>query len=210
MVAAVLSPPVAAEDFVVTTLRAAPGKLGPLIERVKLYRSEERDRVIVMRHSQGDHWDLMLLQPTGEHATVQPDFSDLANFQHSFLVESGATFKGLRHQAMNAGLYHVEMFSALAGRHEALLDQRRRENEYLAATGQPVNAVFTTRFGSDVDVFTLGFHKDLAAFAAGPAVSTEEAEVAARTAGFRNREDIGLVLRSLIASHQDTLAVPID
>lgn len=209
LVFAVLTPPVAAEDFVVTTLRAAAGKLPALLETVKAYRVEQRDRVIVMRHSQGDHWDLMLLEPTGEHVTTQPDFSALVNFQQSFLVESGATFKGLRHQAHGAGLYHVEMFSAMAGKHEALLDQRRRENQYLAATGQPVNAVFTVLFGSDVDVFTLGFHKDLAAFAAGPAVSADEAEAAARAAGFGSREDIGLYLRSLIVSHQDTLAVPV-
>ena len=207
---AVLPSPVLAEDFVVTTLRAAPGKLSALIDRVKAYGVEQRDRVIVMRHSQGDHWDLMLLEPTGEHVTTQPDFSGLVNFQQSFLAESGVTFKGLRHQAHSAGLYHIEMFQALAGKHRALLDQRNRENQYLAATGQPVNAVFTVLFGSDVDVFTLGFHKDLAAFAAGPAVTAEEAEAEARNVGFKSRADIGLYLRSLIASHQDTLAVPVD
>jgi hypothetical protein len=204
------SAPVLAEDFVVTTLRAAPGKLDRLIKNVKAHREERRGRVIIMRHSQGDHWDLMLLEPTGENPMVQPDFSGLADFQHSFLVESGETFKGLNHQAHSTGLYHVEMFQALAGKRQALIDQRQRENQYLAATGQVVNAVFTTSFGSDVDVFTVGFHEDLAAMARGPTVSDGEAEAAARDAGFKSRGDIGLFLRSLIISHHDTLAVPVD
>lgn len=199
-----------AEDFVATTLRAAPGQLATLIEEVRAYRAEQRGRVIVMRHSQGDHWDLMLLEPTGDNPMSQPDFSSRADFQQSFLVTSGATFKGLSHRANNSGLYHVEMFQARAGKRDALLDQRRRENEYLAATGQVVNAVFTTSFGSDVDVFTLGFHQSLASMAQGPTVSDAEAEAAAKTAGFKSREDIGLFLRSLIVSHQDTLAVPVD
>ena len=192
-----------------TTLRAAPGQLGALIDHVRSYAAERRGRVIVMRHSQGDHWDLLLLEPTGADPR-QPDFSALSDFQHSFLAESGASFKGLQHQAGNAGLYHVEMFTALAGKRDALLDQRARENDYLADTGQPVNVVFTTLLGSDVDVFTLGFHKDWAAFAAGPAVTDAEAEQAARDAGFRSREDIGLYLRSLLTGHRDTLAVPVN
>lgn len=199
-----------AEDFVVTTLRAAPGLLPGLIDKARAYRVEQRGRVVIMRHSQGDHWDLLLIEPTGADASQQPDFSDLADFQHSFLVESGTTFKGLNHQAHNAGLYHVEMFRARAGKREALVDQRKRENDYLAATGQVVNAIFTTRFGSDVDVFTIGFHPDLAAMAGGPRVSDAEAETAAREAGFKSREDIGLYMRSLITMHRDTLAVPVD
>ena len=66
------------------------------------------------------------------------------------------------------------MFQALAGRHADLVDQRARENVYLADTGQVVNVVFTTLAGSDVDVFSRGCHKDLSAFAAGPSVSDED------------------------------------
>ena len=197
------------EDFRVTTLRAAPGELAALIERVKVYRTEQRGRVIIMRHSQGDHWDLMLLEPVGSEILTQPDFTSLVHFQHSFFAESGASFKGLQHQAAGAGLFHIEMFQALAGKHAELVDQRARENIYLADTGQMVNVVFTTLAGSDVDVFTLGFHKDLSAFAAGPSVTDEEAEAAASEAGFASREDIGLYLRSLLTGHQDTLAVPV-
>ena len=151
----------------VTTLQASPGKLSKLIDAVKAYRAEQRGRVIVMRHSQGDHWDLMLLEPTGGNPMEQPDFSALADFQHSFLALSGGSFKGLQHQ-------------------------------------------FVTGFGSDVDVFTLGFHRNWASFAAGPSVSDAEAEAAAKRAGFQSREDIGLFLRSLLRRHQDTLALPVN
>ena len=82
--------------------------------------------------------------------------------------------------------------------------------DLLAATGQVVNAIFTTQFGSDVDVFTIGFHADLAAMARGPRVPDAEAESAALEAGFKSREDIGLYMRSLITAHRDTLAVPVD
>ena len=125
---------VAAEDFVVTTLRASPGKLPALIDAVKAYRTEHRGRVVIMRHTQGDHWDLLLLEPPPPIRGAE--FSALADFQHSFLAETGGTFKGLQHQARENGLYHVEMFKALAGKRAALVDQRERENRYLADTGQ--------------------------------------------------------------------------
>jgi len=62
--------------------------------------------------------------------------------------------------------YHIEMFEAVAGKAHDLLDQRRMENEYLTATGQTANMIFRRSAGSDVDVFTIGFHKSLEAFAA--------------------------------------------
>jgi hypothetical protein len=205
-----IAEPAFAEAFRVTTLRAAPGQLEALIEQVRVYRGEQRGRVLAMRHSQGDHWDLMLLEPAGDSMVAQPDFSGQVNFQHTFYAQSGVSFKGLQHKAKAATLYHIEMFEALAGKLEALIDQRRRENQYLADTGQVVNVVFTTLVGSDVDVFTLGFHNDWAGFAAGPTVSDSEAELAAKEAGFESRADIGLYLRRLLSGHHDTLAVPVD
>ena len=199
----------AADSFRVTTLRASPGQLESLIEDVIAYRRAQRGDVITMRHSQGDHWDLMLLEPAGESVGTGKDFGARADFQLSFLADSDVKFAELAALASANSLYHVEMFHALAGKEAALIDQRERENAYLAATGQVTNYVFVTRFGSDVDVFTLGFHKDLAAFAAPAPVSNAEAEKAAREAGFKNRADLGFYLRSLLSRHQDTLAVPV-
>ncbi|MGI9294783.1 MAG: hypothetical protein ACR2PS_12435 [Pseudomonadales bacterium] len=204
-----LSSSVLAESFRATTLRAAPGQLEGLLEEVKSYRKTKRGKVIIMRHSQGDHWDLMLLEPAGREYADMTDFSSTADFQHSFLADCNTKFRQLKASADEAGLYHIEMFHALAGKKQALLDQREGENEYLKTTGQTINSIFVTRFGSDVDVFTIGFHADMTAFAKGPSVSDEEAELAARKAGFKNRADLGFYLRSLLTSHYDTLAVPI-
>ena len=106
--------------------------------------------------------------------------------------------------------YHVEMFHALPYQKEKLLAQRRMENDYLSRTGQPVNTIWTGLSGSDVDVFTLGFHRDHAAFAAGSSMTPDEKDAAARAAGFESLDQIAPYLRSLISRHQDTLAVPVD
>ena len=209
LTAAISSAFAQADEFRVTTLRAAPGQLEHLIKDVQAYRDEKSGKVIIMRHSQGDHWDLLLLESTGKDFGGGKDFGHLVNFQHGFLASSDSSFSQLHEDSASSDLYHIEMFHALAGKKQALLNQRQRENQYLQATGQTTNAVFSTEFGSDVDVFTIGFHADMTAFAKGPTVSDTEAETAAKNAGFKNRADLGFYLRSLLTSHQDTLAVPV-
>jgi len=196
-----------ADSYRVTTLRASPGQLETLIEEVKALRAAQKNDVIILRHSQGDHWDLMLLEPVDSSVG---EYRPLVDFQLSFIAESTAPFSEIKREASDNGLYHIEMFHALAGKHDALVDQRLRENDYLRATGQVSNYVFTTVLGSDVDVFTLGFHKDMAAFSKGPSVSDADAELAAKAAGFKNRSDLGYYLRSLLVSHHDTLAVKVN
>jgi hypothetical protein len=202
-----------ADTYLVTTLRASPGQLESLLDEANVYRAGRDGNVVLMRHSQGDHWDLMLLQPAASAAAApgksQPDFDLLVDFQMSFLAHSETPFSDLKAQAAGAGLFHIEMFHALAGKKAALIDQRHRENQYLQQTGQTPNAVFVTRLGSDVDVFTLGFHKNMAALDAGPTVSAARAEQIAKQAGFKNRADLGFYLRTLLTSHHDTLAVPV-
>jgi len=198
-----------ADDYRISTLRASPGQLEKLMSEASNYRAAQNGDVILMRHSQGDHWDLMLLEPAGKNATGAKDFGALVDFQLSFLADSDSTFSQLKSDAAAAGLFHIEMFHALAGKKAALIDQRVRENQYLEKTGQVVNAVFVTSFGSDVDVFTIGFHKSMAALDAGPTVSAAEAEQVAKQAGFKDRADLGFYLRRLLISHHDTLAVPV-
>jgi hypothetical protein len=101
---------------------------------------------------------------------------------------------------------HRDFSRALAGRSADLLEQRRIENAYLEATGQTRNMIFQSVAGNDVDVFTIGFHKNLEAFAA----TDEERESAAKAAGFKDRADLSFYLRSLISGHHDTLAVRVD
>jgi hypothetical protein len=203
------SNPALADSYRVTTLRASPGHLETLIGEVKAYRQRMRGRVIIMRHSQGDQWDLLLLEPAGSDPAKAEDFGALVDFQQGLLAGSDSSFRQLKASADDTSLYHIEMFHALAGKKRALVDQRVRENQYLQLTGQTTNAIFVTSFGSDVDVFTIGFHKDMRAFATGPSVSDAAAEKAARDAGFKNRADLGFYLRSLLISHHDTLAVPV-
>jgi hypothetical protein len=65
--AAVALPAAADEGFLYKAqfVQAAPGRLIELVDLVKAMREE---RPFVMRHSQGDRWDLMLLTPMGTYA----------------------------------------------------------------------------------------------------------------------------------------------
>jgi len=198
-----------ADTYRVLTLRAAPGQLESLLDRLQIDRQTMKGRVLLMRHSQGDHWDVMLLEPATADPAAMEDFSDLTDFELGFLAESGTSFEALQASAADAGLFHIEMFHARAGMKADLVEQRVRENHYLSATGQVTNSVFVTQFGSDVDVFTIGFHESMAALDRGPTVSDKDAEAAAKSAGFKNRADLGFYLRSLLVRHHDTLAVPV-
>src|SRR5210317_1517077 len=86
---------VRAEAFRVTTLRAAPGQLEQLIAAAQAYRAREEGRVIIMRHSQGDHWDLLLLEKAGKDPLSGADFGEWANFQHAFVASSESSFSQL-------------------------------------------------------------------------------------------------------------------
>ena len=70
--------------------------------------------------------------------------------------------------------------------------------------------IFRRAAGSNVDVFTIGFHENLAAFAADSEATAEERDAAAKDAGFKDRADISFLLRSLITGHHDTLAVKVE
>jgi hypothetical protein len=233
--------PVAAEAprdgdhlYKVTTLRAAPGALEALLAwHAELDASGYNDaaglpRSLVMRHSQGDQWDLLVITPMRSWAAY---FSDAAiasrleaSSKHAVLLERadeliafeedlfafGPPWNAVRDDYYANGLYHIEMFEALPGKTSALLEQRRMENEYLAATGLETNMIFRRAAGSDVDVFTIGFHASLEAFATPSDRSVTEKEAAARDAGFKDRADLSFYLRSLIGGHHDTLATRVD
>jgi hypothetical protein len=86
----------------------------------------------------------------------------------------------------------------------------RKINDYLTSAERSASTIFKTSFGSDLNVFTIGFHKSIVSFATIPDLSDAILEKAAIDAGFRSRRDIGLYLRRLIVSHQDTLATKVD
>ncbi len=218
----------------VTTVRADVGKLSDLLVwvadmKASGYFAETGEHPpFVMRHSQGDQWDLLMISPmesmTAYHSKsatkrrakarekyaekMAPGFALIAFGEDHFAY--GPPLVELEREFAENGFFHIEMFEAAAGKAGELVDQRRMENAYLGATGQTTNMIFRRAAGSDVDVFTIGFHENLVAFAAPSGASAEEAETAAKEAGFKNRADISFYLRSLISGHHDTLAVKVE
>jgi len=195
----------------VTTVRAAVGSLPDLLDSIAARRTGERPP-LVMRHSQGDHWDLMIITAVDQDSALEPGF--LAPSFELIAFEEGRYAYGPSWADVSAAysdnsFYHIEMFEAAPGKAEELLGQRRMENTYLAATELKPNMIFRRAAGSDVDAFTIGFHKDMEAFAAPSDVSDEDKESAAIDAGFKARSDISFYLRSLITGHHDTLAVKV-
>lgn len=185
-------------------LRAAPGRLLELIADVKAPGR------LVLRHSQGDQWDLMMLVPVGSYG----DGSDrpLAPPEHVAWQEDefvrGPALTTLDGFA-TAGLYHVEMFLALPARQAELLREREMENAYLRALGRPTNAIFRRALGAAWDVFTIGAYRSWKHFAERDDIPPEKSAAAARAAGFEGDDRIGPYLRTLILSHHDTLATPV-
>ena len=200
----------AENHYQVSLLRAYPGKLPELIESVKHRQAQNKQELLLMRHSQGDHWDLMLLMPVANVWPEQHSYQAKVDFQHDFLVTSVSDWNSVKQLSRDAGLFHIEMFRAARGRYAELLEQRNMENNYLVATERSANLIFETHFGSDVDLFTLGIYSDLQAFAADPDLAPEIFEKAATDAGFKSRSDIGFYLRRFLVGHQDTLATKVE
>jgi hypothetical protein len=219
--------------YLVTTLQAAPGDLAGMIDDLQAlaedgyYRDAGRADPWILRHSQGDHWDLMLVEPVGnyvdffagerleaagESETVHKarlgSFDDRTSFREEVFAW-GPSPDVMGDDFDTAGLYHIEMFRSLPGALGALIEQREMENAYLEATGQVTNWIFVSSLGSDIDAFTIGTHESLQSFAQSPDLTPEEFEAAATDAGFESRGTIGFYLRSLISGHNDTLATPV-
>lgn len=196
--------------YQITLLRAATGSMPALMDLAKGEREQLKGNLVIMRHSQGDHWDLMLMKAAGKGMPSEFDYGTLASFQHDFIASSDLTWPQFLAKAQQAGMYHIEMFNAAADQHDALMEQRIMENNYLEMTQRKANTIFVTRFGSDVDSFTVGFYKDFSEFAAEPDLPAEVFEKAAKKAGFAARNDIGFHLRRTLVMHQDTFATKVE
>ncbi len=220
--------------YKVTTIRAATGALADLLDWEAQLKASEyydeagQDRPLLMRHSQGDQWDLLVIVPmqswtdyhskaaTQKRGAASAKFAELIGIGQSFFAfyedhfAYGPPLSALETAYAANGFYHIEMFEAAPGKANELLEQRRMENTYLASTGQTPNMIFRRAAGSDVDIFTIGFHRDFQTFAAPADVTIEEKELAAKAAGFKGLSDISFYLRSLISAHHDTLAVKVN
>lgn len=213
--------------YKVTLLRARPGDLLELIDQIKEdmsnYDSFIDNKPYLLRHSQGDHWDLMLIYPIDQldsyfsssqlekrrnsktlEQTYGDSYYDIVSFQEEAIV-AGPDLKDFEAAFNQYELFHIEIFTSLAGKQNELLEQRKAENVFYAGIDHRPNFIFTRVFGPSWDNFTIGFYDDLHDFA-GPSISFEEEDKAAKDAGFEGVNYIGSYLRSLLAEHHDTLA----
>jgi hypothetical protein len=212
----------------VTLVQAAPGKLPELIDLYKQRAAELKEAgdeaPLWMRHSQGDHWDLMILYPMGsyaeyykaertkkrteaERATASGLKEDIAWQEDLFVY--GPPLAELRKAFAEGAFFHVEMFIALPAKFADLYKEREMENAYAKALKEPENFIFVRDQGAAWDIFTIGVFRDLKHYAESADVSPKEQEAAAKAAGFEAPSQIGPYLRRFIREHHDTLAVGI-
>ena len=209
-------------------VQAAPGKLLELIEleksRLTEYRNAGDDQPLMMRHSQGDRWDLLLLFPMKSYADYysperiakrkqilkesQDKLEALIAWQEDVFVY-GPTLAELQKAFAPSAFFHVEMFDALAGKQSELFKEREMENAYLKSLKRPENLIFVRDAGAAWDLFTIGAYRDLKHFAESAGIPESDQDAAAKAAGFEAANRIGPYLRTLINSHHDTLAVSV-
>jgi hypothetical protein len=212
--------------YQVKLVRAAPGKLLQVIELYKediaKYADYGIQKPYLMRHSQGDQWDLMFIFPidgdyfsaeavkkTNKSKTLGKRFGD--PFFEKISSHQEAIFAGPAKSVFNKwfeefGFYHVEIFTSLAGKQKELLKQREMENVYLTTLNRRPNFIFTKVAGPAWDIFTIGFYRDLKDMAVSGDLPDDVEDEAAKKAGFEGANTIGSYLRELILEHHDTLA----
>jgi hypothetical protein len=215
--------------YKVTLVQAAPGKLLDLIDLYKARAAELKqagdETPLWMRHSQGDHWDLMILFPVGGYseyyhpervarrqhsqaAKLDEKFKELTAWQED-LFSYGPPLADLRKAFAAGAFFHVEMFVALPGKFADLYKEREMENAYSRALKQPENFIFVRDQGAAWDIFTIGVFRDLKHYAESADALPKDQEAAAKAAGFEAPNQIGPYLRRFIREHHDTLAVAI-
>lgn len=195
-----------------TLLRAAPGRLLELVAATKPLA--QTAKALVLRHSQGDHWDVMVLLPIGSYAAHLKDARPAPLVPASLLAwqEDGfvrgpdldqiAGFK-------DGALFHAEMFHAAGEKRAELVKEREMENAYLRGVGRPANAIFVRELGASWDCFTLGSYRNWGHYAERDGVPKQKAAAAAKAAGFESDDHVGQYLRSLILEHHDSLLTPV-
>jgi hypothetical protein len=205
-------------------VQAAPGRILEVIDLYKAAIAQTKDEPpFWMRHSQGDHWDLLLLFPIKSYADYysaeriakrkaeQEAWSKVNGaiaWQEDVFVY-GAPPDELKAAFAASSFFHVEMFHALAGKQGDLIKEREMENAYLKVLKRPQNFIFVRDQGAAWDAFTIGAYRDLKHFAESANIPEVDQEAAAKAAGFPAANRIGPYLRTLIASHHDTLAVTV-
>jgi len=213
--------------YKVSLVQAAPGRLPDLIDLYKARAAQLKqagDEVpLWMRHSQGDHWDLMVLFPVGSYAEyyqpariakrqqaarLEEKFKEQIAWQED-LFAYGPPLADLRKAFADGAFFHVEMFVALPGKFADLYKEREMENAYAKALKEPENFIFVRDQGAAWDIFTIGVFRDLKHHAESAEALPKDQEAAAKAAGFDAPSQIGPYLRRFIREHHDTLAVAV-
>lgn len=219
------APPASGVLYRFEMLQAAPGRLLELIdnarERAGLAAAAGDEAPEIVRHSQGDHWDLLLVWPMGEWAAYHDPARrakrpagleappDALVSWHEDLFVRGPSVEALRAHMKGAGLAHFEMMQALPGRRAALIEERGMENAFNRYRGRGETLIFVREAGADWDVVTLGVYRDWRQYAESDAIPRETSDAAAKKAGFTGAEGVGPYMRTLISTHRDTLGPPI-
>jgi hypothetical protein len=212
-------------------VQAAQGKLLDLID---LYRSRMPviaaggdELPFVVRHSQGDHWDLCIIYPSGSFTeyysrervarrAAAGDASGVPNAEfarrfysmvawHEDLYAAGPPLDVFKAHVRGAGLAHFEMLLALAGKRDDLIEERQRENVFNRERGRGGTLIFVHDQGAAWDVITLGVYRDWRHYAEQENIPPEASAAAATRAGFPSPDAIGPYMRTLISTHRDTL-----
>jgi hypothetical protein len=225
----------ATELYRFVIIQAAPGRLLDLID---LYRSRAPviaaggdELPLIVRHSQGDHWDLVVIYPSGSWSDyyskeriakreTAADASGVPSAElakrfysmvawHEDLYAEGPPLDAVRAHVKGAGLLHFEMLQALPGKREALIEERRMENAFNRGRGRPETIIFTHDQGAAWDVITLAAYRNWRHYAESETIAPELSEASAKKAGFASADAIGPYMRTLISTHRDTLGPPV-
>lgn len=224
-------PATASELYRFVLVQAAPGRLPDLIDlyrqRLPVIAAGGDELPVIVRHLQGDRWDLAIIYPSRSFAAYYAadrirqreaagsasgvpnaefarKFYELVSWHEDVYVE-GPPLASLREYFKDAGLVHFEMFQALAGKREALIEERRMESAFNRARSRPEALIFTHEQGAAWDVITLDAYRNWRHYAESETIPPEVSDAAAKKAGFANADAIGPFLRSLIALHHDTI-----
>ena len=197
-----------AQLYRILLLRAAPGRLLEVIALEKQVPGQP----FLLRHSQGDQWDLMAIFPmTTDRVTPVVDArldtalaARIAWREEVFVA--GPPLRQVTAALKGGEFYHIEMHVALPGRLTDLVREREMENAFERALARPEDLIFTRIAGAAWDVVTVGTYHDIKQYAESADIPEARQDSAARVAGFTSADAIGPYLRTLIASHHDTLA----
>ncbi|MBN1940527.1 MAG: hypothetical protein JW843_13145 [Candidatus Aminicenantes bacterium] len=216
-------------------LQAGPGRLADLIElfrnRAPVIVAGGDEKPYIVRHSQGDHWDILVIQPYGSMSDYysreriakrdaaaaaaglpSDEFARLLKemlLWHEDLYVLGPPVGVFREFVKEAGLAHFEMIRSLPGKFDALVEERRMENAFNRERGRGQTLIFTRDQGADWDVVTLGVYRNWRQYAESELISREVSEAAARKAGFADAGSVGNYMRTLMSTHRDTLGPPV-